>query len=98
MVPLSVVPKPFRSFLLRKLRGSAATPGLEGTVSRPADLQSGRNAFAVCAGELLRGRIRHWRNAARLKPALDACDRHPATAASLNAYFGRDDYGLRWPQ
>jgi hypothetical protein len=37
MVPLSVVPKPFRSFLLRKLRGSAATPGLEGTVSRAAD-------------------------------------------------------------
>ena len=37
MVPLSVVPKPFRLFLLRKLRGSAATPGLEGTVSRAAD-------------------------------------------------------------
>ena len=34
MVPLSVVPKPFRSFLLR---GSAATPGLEGTVSWAAD-------------------------------------------------------------
>ena len=37
MVPLSVVPKPFRSFLLRKLRGSAATAGLEGTVSWAAD-------------------------------------------------------------
>ena len=71
MVPLSVVPKPFRSFLLRKLRGSAATPGSEGTVGRAPDLQSGRMLFAVCAGELLRGPIaRHAPNAARLKPAL----------------------------
>ena len=78
MVPLSVVPKPFRSFLLRKLRGSAATPGLEGTVGRAPDLQSGRNAFCGVRGQLLRGAgfLQAVGDGAVLEPPL--ADRHPA--------------------